>query len=185
MRKLTAQMMITLDGFFEGPHHEIDWHVVDGEFNDYAWGVLNSVDLLLFGRLTYELMAAYWPSADALKEDPVTARLMNEHEKVVFSKTLKQVAWQNTRLVSTDIVSEVKRLKNQPGKDMVIFGSSDLCVPLVKANLIDEYHLLVNPVVLGSGKSLYAGLGQRLNLKLINTRQFSSGLIGLFYQPVV
>jgi dihydrofolate reductase len=183
MQKLVAQMMITLDGLFEGTHQEIDWHAVDDEFNEYAWELCRRVDTILFGRVTYELMASYWPSATALEQDPVTAGLMNNLNKVVFSQTLPGVDWQNSRLVKTDIVTEVRRLKALPGKDLAIFGSSDLCVPLIQANLIDEYHLLVNPVVLGGGKSLYAGLNKRLQLKLMRTKQFNSGLVGLFYQP--
>ena len=184
MRKLIFQMMVTLDGFFEGPQHEIDWHVVDDEFNQYAWELCGGLDTLLFGRLTYELMAAFWPSPQALKDDPVTAGWMNTLNKVVFSRTLNSVSWQNTRLVKTDPVAEVTRMKTIPGKDLAIFGSSDLSLPLAEADLIDEYRLFINPMILGSGKRLFNGLAHRLELKLDNTKLFKSGLVGLFYSPV-
>jgi dihydrofolate reductase len=184
MRKVNFQMLVSLDGFFEGPQHEIDWHTVDDEYNRYAWDICSHSDTLLFGRITYELMAAYWPSAQALKEDPITAGWMNRLDKVVFSHTLTSVDWQNTRLVTTDPVAEVARLKALPGKDITIFGSSDLSLSLIDANLIDEYILMINPVILGKGKRLFVGLDHRLELKLVGSKVFSSGLVGLFYQPV-
>jgi dihydrofolate reductase len=184
MRKVLFQMMVTLDGFFEGPHHEIDWHVVDDEFNQYAWEMCSRADTLVFGRVTYQLMADFWPSAQALRDDPVTADWMNRLDKVVFSHTLNKVSWQNTRLVKTDPVDEVARLKSLPGKNIAILGSSDLSLPLLKAGLIDEYRIMINPVVLGSGKRLFSGLEQRLNLKLTGTKVFHSGLVGLFYASI-
>ena len=184
MRKLIFQMMVTLDGFFEGPQHEIDWHVVDDEFNQYAWELCAGLDTLLFGRLTYELMAAFWPSPRALRDDPVTAKWMNALNKVVFSHSLNSIGWQNSRLAKTDAVAEVTRMKAMPGKGLAIFGSSDLSLPLAAAGLIDEYRLFINPVVLGSGKRLFSGLQGRLELKLDNTKLFKSGLVGLFYSPV-
>ena len=119
MRKVILQNMTTLDGFFEGPNREIDWHLVDAEFNHFAEEVLAAVDTLLFGRVTYQLMADYWPKPDGLRDDPVIAGWMNRLPKVVFSKTLKSVDWENSRLVNTDPAAEVARLKEQPGKDMI------------------------------------------------------------------
>jgi dihydrofolate reductase len=176
-------MMVTLDGFYEGPNREIDWHVVDDEFNTFAHALLARVDTLMFGRVTYQLMADFWPSKMALETDPVTAKFMNGLKKIVFSKTLKQVKWENTRLVNSDPVEFVTNLKNQPGKDLAIFGSSDLAIPLVQSNLIDEYWMLVNPIVLGNGKSLFKGLNERFNLKLVKTQIFHSGLVALIYEP--
>jgi len=184
MRKVIFQMLTTLDGFFEGKQREIDWHVVDQEYNDYIWSIFPALDMLLFGRVTYEMMAEFWSSAVALEEDPVTANWMNELPKVVFSRTLRQADWQNTRLIKTDPVAEVKRLKALSGKDMAILGSSDLALPLLEANLIDEYHLFVNPLLLGEGKRLFAGLSHRVHFKLLRTKVFASGLVGLFYQPL-
>ncbi len=183
MRKIIFQMMVSLDGYFEGPHHELDWHRVDGEFNDYATELLDSVDTLLFGRVTYQLMADYWPSAAAMTNDPVIAAKMNSLQKVVFSRTLERADWSNTRLVKEQAAEEILKLKQQPGRDLAIFGSSDLVVTLNDTDLVDEYRVFINPVVLGSGKTLLRGSKQRLDLRLISSRVFKSGLVLLCYQP--
>lgn len=182
MRKIILQNMISLDGYFEGPQREIDWHVVDEEFNEYAIDLLRHVDTLLFGRVTYELMAGYWPTAAAKHDDPFVAERMNNLEKVVFSASLEKAEWNNTRLVRGNLVEEVSKLKHQPGKDIAIFGSSDLAVRLIPAGLIDEYRLFVSPVLLGAGKTLFEGLDGRLNLKLVKNLAFKSGVVGLFYE---
>ncbi len=183
MRKLIFFMLTTLDGFFEGPNREIDWHNVDEEFNEFAINQLNEMDTLLFGRVTYQLMASYWPTEAAIRDDPVVADKMNNLPKIVFSRTLSSVEWQNTRLVKENVAEEILKLKQQPGKDMAIFGSSDLAVTLMKHGLIDEYRIMVNPVVLGSGKPLFKGLNDRLQLNLVKTRTFRSGNVLLYYKP--
>ncbi|TGK23193.1 dihydrofolate reductase [Leptospira yasudae] len=182
MKKVILQQMISLDGYFEGPQRSIDWHVVDKEFNEYAVDFLNSVDTLLFGRVTYELMAGYWTTADALRDDPIVAAKMNELRKVVYSKTLKKADWENTKLISSNLIEEIRALKNEPGKDIAIFGSSDLSVPLIEDGLIDELRIFVNPVLLGGGKPLFQGIHQRIKLKLTQTRTFRSGNVLLYYQ---
>ncbi|RHX94199.1 riboflavin biosynthesis protein RibD [Leptospira yasudae] len=182
MKKVILQQMISLDGYFEGPQRSIDWHVVDKEFNEYAVDFLNSVDTLLFGRVTYELMAGYWTTADALRDDPIVAAKMNELRKVVYSKTLKKADWNNTKLISSNLIEEIRALKNEPGKDIAIFGSSDLSVPLIDDGLIDELRIFVNPVLLGGGKPLFQGIQQRIKLKLTQTRTFRSGNVLLYYQ---
>ncbi len=183
MRKVIFAMLTSLDGFFEGPNREIDWHNVDKEFNEYAIDFLNSVDALLFGRVTYQLMASYWPTATAIENDPMVADKMNSLPKIVFSRTLDKVEWRNTRLVKENIAEEVSKLKQQPGKDLAIFGSSDLALTSIQHGLIDEYRIMVNPVVLGNGKSLFKGIRERLNLKLLKTQTFASGNVLLYYQP--
>jgi dihydrofolate reductase len=185
MRKVIFQMMISLDGYFEGPNREIDWHNVDDEFNDYATGTLKSVDTLLFGRVTYELMAGYWPTEMADSDDPVVAERMNTLEKIVFSKTLKKAEWENTTLVKKDIAETVEILKQKQGKDIAIFGSSDLALALLPSGLIDELRILINPVILGQGKTLFRGIDSRLYLKLLRTRIFRSGTVLLCYEPVM
>lgn len=183
MRKVIFQMMVTLDGYFEGTGREIDWHNVDAEFNDYAIDLLNNVDTLLFGRVTYQLMASYWPTPAAKMDDPIVAEKMNNLSKIVFSKTLDKVHWNNTRLVKENIAEEISNLKQQPGKDLAIFGSSDLALTFIQYGLIDEFRIFVNPVVLGDGKPLFKGLRDRLNLKLLRTRAFRSGNVLLCYEP--
>jgi dihydrofolate reductase len=155
---------------------------VDDEFNDYASDLLSSVDTLLFGRVTYQQMASYWPTPTAKMNDPVIAEKMNNLLKIVFSRTLAKAEWNNSRLVKENTVEEIAKLKRQPGKDMAIFGSSDLTVSLAESNLIDEYRIFVNPVVLGGGKPLLRGLKGRLGLNLIGTKVFKSGLVLLCYK---
>ena len=184
MRKLLFFMLTSLDGYFEGPESDINWHNVDEEFNEFAIEQLNSVDMLLFGRVTYEMMASYWPTPQAIKDDPIVAEKMNSLPKIVFSKTLSMAAWQNTRLIKDNFSAETSRLKQQPGKDMIIFGSSDLAVALIEYNLVDEFRIMVNPVVLGGGKTLFHGVQNKLELKLLKTRQFKSGNVLLYYAPI-
>lgn len=182
MRKLCMFNLITLDGYFEGPNREIEWHNVDDEFNEFAIDQLNTTDLLLFGRITYELMASYWPTETAVKNDPIVAGKMNILPKIVFSKTLTSVKWNNTRLVKENVAEVILKLKQQPGKDMFIFGSSGLSLTCIKHGLIDEYRIIVNPVVLGNGNPLFKGIDNRLYLKLIKTRKFKSGNVLLYYE---
>jgi dihydrofolate reductase len=184
MRKLFVFNLVTLDGYFEGPNREIDWHNVDAEFNEYAIDMLNSVDTLLFGRVTYELMASYWPTPDAIKNDPIVAEKMNTLPKIVFSKTLNKVGWNNTRLVKDVISKEIEKMKQVPGKDIVILGSGSIMSEFAQRGLIDEYRIMVNPIVLGDGKPLFKGIKDRLNLKLTKTRTFGNGNVLLYYQPV-
>jgi dihydrofolate reductase len=183
MRNVFLFMMVSLDGFFEGPNQNIDWHNVDNDFNDFAIKQLDEIGTLLFGRVTYQLMASYWPTPAALADDPIVAEKMNTIPKVVFSTTLDTVDWANTRLVRGDASAEVMKLKQQPGKDLAIFGSADLTTALLQAGLVDELRIMVNPVALGNGKPLFAGLRDRVNLKLVNSRVFDSGNVLLSYQP--
>jgi len=184
MRKILFFMLTSLDGYYEGPSHELDWHNVDEEFNDFSIEQLNSVDMLLFGRVTYEMMAEFWPSAHALEADPVVANLMNNKPKIVFSKTLANVEWQNTRLVRTNFTEEINQLKKLPGKDLIIFGSSDLAVTFLEAGLLDEIRILVNPIALGVGKPVFKGLQNRQHLELLKTRTFKSGNVLLYFKPI-
>jgi dihydrofolate reductase len=184
MRRVLFFVMVTLDGYFEGPNREIGWHNVDEEFNDFAIAQLNEVDTLLFGRVTYEMMASYWPTQQAIQDDPIVAEKMNSMQKIVFSKTLSDCRWQNSRLVKQQFAAEVTKLKQQPGKDLIIFGSSDLAVTFVDYGLLDEARIMVNPVVLGHGKSVLKGINDKLLLKLLRTRTFHSGNVLLVYEPM-
>ena len=172
--------MVSLDGYFEGINHSIDWHNVDEEFNQFAIEQLNLADILLFGRVTYELMAGYWPSATT--DDPVVASKMNTIPKIVFSHKLDTASWENTRLIKYNIQQEVTLLKKQPGKDLFIFGSGLLASSFREMNLIDEYRIMVNPVILGNGKPLFSNINQTLNLKLLQIKKFKSGNILLYYE---
>ena len=182
MRKVVFFNLISLDGYFEGPGRDINWHHVDEEFNEFAIQQTGEFGALLFGRVTYELMAGYWPTEAAKRDDPEIARLMNSLPKIVFSNTLDNAEWENTKLVRDNIVEEVTTLKEQPGKDIAIFGSSDLAVTFIDLGLIDELRIMINPVVLGDGKTLFSGIKSRLDLNLIKTRTFKSGNVLLYYE---
>ncbi len=183
MRKVFLFMMVSLDGYFEGPDHDLGWHNVDEEFNEFAIEQLNEVDALLFGRVTYQMMASFWPTQFAIENDPVVAGKMNSLPKLVFSTTLEQVDWENSRLVKERIAEEVSQLKQQEGGDLAIFGSAALATSFLHMGLLDELRLMVNPVVLGSGSSLFKGVHEKLNLKLLKTREFRSGNVLLYYEP--
>jgi dihydrofolate reductase len=182
MRKVIFFNLVSLDGYFEGPDRDINWHLVDDEFNEFAIQQTGEFGALLFGRVTYELMASYWPTEDAKRDDTAVAELMNRLPKIVFSKTLKKVEWENTRLVNNNFVEVVTKLKHESGKDIAIFGSSDLAVTLIEHGLIDELRIMVNPIFLGAGKPLLQGIKTKLSLKLLKTRTFKTGNVLLYYE---
>jgi dihydrofolate reductase len=183
MSKIILFNLMTLDGFFEGPNREIDWHNVDNEFNEFAIEQLNNASVLIFGRITYELMAGYWPSPDALSNDPVVAEKMNSLPKIVFSKTLDKVEWNNTRLVKGDPGKECRKLKQMNDKDIFIFGSANLVSVLFNRGLIDEFRIMINPLILGQGNTLFKPARNRFPLRLIKTKTFKSGNVLLYYEP--
>ena len=179
MRKLFWQVSVTLDGFMEGPTRELDHTagVEDPDFDRYATEMLNSIDAMLLGRRTYQVFEGYWPSATG-----PDAERMNELAKVVFSKTLEKVEWNNSRLVRENIAEEVGRLKDEPGKDLALFGSADLASTLIRLGLIDEYRIFVTPFVLGGGTPMFKGISDGIALKLLNATTWSSGTVALFYE---
>ncbi len=183
MRKVFLFDFITLNGFFEGPNGDISWHNVDQEFHEFAINQLNETDTILFGRVTYQMMASYWPTETAIKNDPVVAGKMNSLPKIVFSKTLKNATWNNTRVINEDVTGEVEKLKQQSGKDIAILGSSNLTLTLIQAGLVDEFRIILNPVILGSGVQLFKGVNEKFKLKLLKTKRFKSGNVLLYYQP--
>jgi dihydrofolate reductase len=184
VRKVSVFNFVTLNGYFEGPKRDISWHRHGEEENEYAAEGLKSGATLLFGRVTYEMMASYWPTPDAIKNDPIVAAGMNNADKIVFSRTLKKAEWNNTRLVKDNIVEEIKKMKQLPGKDMTLLGSGSILTQFAEKGLIDEYQIMVDPVVLGDGTSIFKNTKHKLDLKLTRTRTFKSGVVLLCYQPV-
>ena len=183
MQKLSVFNLVTLDGYFSGEGGDISWHRRDAEFNKLTEELSGRGSTLLFGRVTYQLMASYWPSAAALQDDPVTAPRMNTAEKVVFSTTLEKADWNNTRLVKSDLLGEVKKLKAGYGKGLMILGSGQIVSQLADESLIDDYQILVNPVVIGKGRTMFDSVKKRLSLKLTNSRIFGNGNVLLTYAP--
>lgn len=183
MSKIFAFNMMTLDGYFEGPNHDIGWHNVDEEFNRFAVEQLEQIGTLVFGRTTYEMMAAYWPTPMAVADDPVVARLMNELPKIVVSRNLRQVEWGNTRILAARVKEELLGLKRSSTRDVAIFGSANLLKTLMPMDLVDEHRIMVNPIILGAGSPLFQINQGVLHLKLVRTRTFLNGNILLYYAP--
>ncbi len=185
MGRLIAFDNVTLDGYFAGANGDISWAKGhrDPEFNAFVAENAVGGGTLLFGRITYELMAGYWPTPLAAQNDPVVAERMNNLSKVVFSRTLDKASWNNTKLVKGDMAAEVRKMKKEPGKDMAILGSGSIVSQLAQEGLIDEYQIVVNPVALGKGRTMFDGLKEKLTLKLTKTRAFSGGNVLLFYEP--
>lgn len=177
--------MLSLDGYFEGPSGELDWHNVDQEFGEFSVSQLQNADCLIFGRKTYEMMESYWTTAGARKNDPVTTAFMNDLPKVVFSKKLNKTAWTNTRLCDgkvEEVINTLKASDRNPGKDLLLFGSADLATSLIERGLIDEFRIIINPVVLGGGVPFFRS-GAGPGMKLTGSRIFKSGNVLLCYEP--
>ncbi len=180
---------VSVDGYFAGPNGEIDWFVVDPELDKalHEMRQPNAVlpDTVLLGRVTYQLFESYWPKVAADPNAPKEARIiadeLNQMTKVVFSKTLKEVSWENTKLVKGDVTKEVGRLKQEKGSDILIFGSGTIVQQLTAGGLIDEYLFAVTPVILGVGKSLFSGV-KKLDFELLEARNFKSGNVLLHYR---
>ncbi len=186
MRQLVVFNNVTLDGYFTGANGDFSWAhsgAPDPEFEEFVAGNAAGDGELLFGRITYELMAGYWPTAMARDHDPAVAERMNALPKVVFSRTLKSAAWSNSRVAEGDLVPAVRVMKEASGGDMVILGSGSIVAQLAAAGLVDEYQLVVNPVVLGAGRTMFDGVGKRLNFALKRSRTFGGGKALLCYQP--
>ena len=182
MRKLYAFISSTLDGYYEGPNQEFDFWVADEEFERFSVEQLDEVDMIVFGRVTYEGMAAFWPTPEAREADPRVAERMNRIAKIVVSRTLEAADWENTTLIRDP--EELRPMKERPGADMAIFGSSKLTLGLLKLGLVDEVRVMVNPVAIGAGKSIFRGAPERISLRLERVRQFESGNLLLVYRPV-
>ena len=187
MRKLSVFNSVTLDGYFSGTNGDLSWAhdgSEDAEFNSFVADNAKGGGVLLFGRITYELMKSYWPKPEAKKNDPVVAERMSNLPKIVFSRTLGDPSWNNTTVVKGDLAAEVRRLKEAPGEGMVILGSGSIVSQLTTMGLIDEYQFVVTPVVLGKGKTMFDGIKEKLPLKLTKTRSFGNGKVFLRYLPV-
>jgi dihydrofolate reductase len=186
MRKVILSIQVTLDGFIEGPKGELDWMVMDEELWEYVNDLLSTVDTTLFGRVAYQGFANYWPAAATNPLSPKNeidfAHWIEKTPKIVFSKTLEKLEWKNSRLVKGNIVEEVAKMKQQPGKDLLMFGGAGIASTFMKLDLIDEYRIKVHPIILGKGIPLFKGIKDRMNLKLLKSKTFDSGVVGLYYK---
>jgi dihydrofolate reductase len=187
MRNLLAFMHVSLDGFVANPRGEMNWITIDDEIFKDAITLADNADTALFGRVTYQMMESYWPtvlsSESSTELELQHAKWMENTDKIVFSETLDKVEWKNTRLINKNIPQEIIRLKQHPGKKLMIFGSPRLTHSFMQWDLIDEYRININPVILGDGIPLFS-VPARVNLKLIATKNFSSGVVGLHYKTI-
>lgn len=184
MRKIVLMMSVSLDGFMEGPDRQIDWHMVDDELHSYFNERLRTMGAFLSGRVTHELMAGFWPTADS---DPSStgpmvefAGIWRDMPKIVFSRALERADW-NTLIMRDVVVEEIMALKAQPGGDLALSGA-DLAAAFMQHDLIDEYHLCVHPILIGRGKPLFRASDIKINLRLAETRTFGNGVVLLRYQ---
>lgn len=188
MRKLIVFNHISLDGYFVDANGTMYWAKTrkdDAEWNAFVAENASGDGPLLFGRKTYELMIQYWPTPMAKQHDAAIADRMNKLPKVVFSKTLEDVSWSNTRLVKSDLADEVRRMKEESGDGITILGSGTLVTQLSDAKLIDEYHVVINPVALGNGRTMFEEIKDKLEVTPVKSRTFGNGCVYLVYEPGV
>jgi len=177
-RRIILDLAVTLDGFIEGKNGEVDWCIMDSEmgFNQF----LNQIDTILYGRKSYDLWGRFTPDMKSTDSEKEFWQLVHSKEKYVFSRTRKGTD-DKAIFINDRILEEINRLKNKPGKDIWLYGGASLITTFIHLGLVDEFRLSVHPVVLGEGKPLFADIKQRMNLKTVNTRTFSSGVVQLIY----
>ena len=186
MRRLTVFNQQSLDGYFSSTGGDVSWTHPKGEdpeFAEFSANNARSGGVLVFGRTTYEMMASFWTMPVAAKQFPVLAEQMTKLPKIVFSRTITKPTWNNTTVMKGDVVAELRKLKSEPGADMAILGSGSIVAPLVQAGLIDQLGIMVIPVVLGAGRTMFAGVEIRLDFTLASTRSFRNGRVFSSYEP--
>jgi dihydrofolate reductase len=185
MRKLMVFNHTSLDGYFVGANGDSLWAHKNSDDPEYAaWmaGNASGESMFLFGRVTYEMMVSYWPTAQAKQQLPEVADTMNKSPKLVFSKTLDKVSWSNTKLLKGGLVPEVKKMKSESGPDILIFGSGTIISQLAQENLVDTYMIVLNPVVLGKGRTMFEGIKEMKDFNLTKTRAFKNGKVFLNFE---
>lgn len=187
MRKIIVTMWITLDGFIAGPNNDMSWIRVDDAMGRYEGDLVGAADTLMLGRVTYQSFAGAWPyvpdNPAASEGEKEYARQLNSMRKIVFSRTLEAAEWNNSTLYHEINPDDIAALKQESGKNIVIYGSASIVQALTARGLIDEYQLLVHPVILGGGKRLFGDGGDRADLRLVEAKTFDSGVVLLTYQP--
>ncbi|MBI3520195.1 MAG: dihydrofolate reductase family protein [Bacteroidetes bacterium] len=183
MSKLTSFTFITVNGFFKGQNEDTSWHPHGGEAAKFANDASSADNILLFGRKTFEMMASFWPSPMAAELFPIVAENMNKSQKIVCSNTLKETDWKNTTIMSGEIIEQIKQLKQSTTKNITILGSGSLLTQLSDARLIDNYTIMLDPIALGKGTSIFEGIKSNLELKLLSSRVFEKdGIVLLNYE---
>jgi dihydrofolate reductase len=183
MRTLSVFNNVSIDGYFTDETSDMSWaHDQDPEWNKFTASNAGGEAELVFGRKTYEMMARFWPTKEAAQTMPDVARGMNRMSKTVFSRTLRSADWENTRVARGDLATEIRRMKSEPGPGLLIMGSGEIVAQLTRAGLIDAYQLVVVPIVLGSGRTMFEGVTGKPRLKLTQTRTFSNGNVVMWYE---
>jgi dihydrofolate reductase len=186
MRKLIVFNQVSLDGYFVDARGDMSWahkDPADEEWNTFVAGNAGGDGALVFGRVTYELMASYWPTEPARRANPAVAQGMSAMPKIVFSRTLEGASWSNTTVIRKDAAVAMRALKRGKGPDMAILGSGRIVAALTRAGLIDEYQVVVSPLVLGAGRTMFAGVAKTVALRLTRTRSFGNGCVLMCYAP--
>jgi dihydrofolate reductase len=186
MQNLIVFNNVTVDGYFVDSNGSMGWahaQKQDDEWNAFVAENSKGNGTLLFGRVTYDLMASYWPTPMAAQQNPLVAARMNALSKIVFSRTMDKASWANTKLLKGDLADEVRNLKNQPGEGMAILGSGTIVTQLAQEGLIDEFQFVTNPLVLGKGRTMFEGIKDVLRLKLTKSRAFGNGCVVTWYEP--
>jgi dihydrofolate reductase len=183
LRTLASFIIISLDGFHQGPHGEFDFAIVNEEFREFAIRQLDDAETLGFGRATYEHMADFWPTDQAQTIDPEISSRMNNMPKLVFSATLEDATWSSSTVVGGEPIEHVPEIKAADGGEILVIGSAHLTTSLASAGLLDELRIMISPVVLGQGHSLFETLNERVSLTLLRVRQFNSGNVLITYRP--
>jgi Dihydrofolate reductase len=186
MRKLVLFMHTSLDGFVAGPNGEMDWIIVDDEIFEFVGNRVEEGDTALYGRVTYDMMEGYWPTAadqpNASKHDIDHSRWYMKANKIVMSRTMKGKVLPNTKIINDNLVADITSVKQEKGSDILIFGSPSAAHALLKENLIDEFWLFQNPILLGQGIPVFKNIPERFPLKLVKAHAFSNGVVCLNYQ---
>lgn len=183
MRTVYAYLLVSLDGYHAAPDDGLDWFTTDDELERYSAAQGEAIDTIVMGRRTFELMASYWPTPEAYRDDPVVAGFMNDLPKVVPSRTLSAHPWGPTEFVADDVVGRLRALKEAPGKDVAVFGSSTLVASLLPTSILDELRVVVQPVVLGAGRRFLDG-AEGTTLERLSLREFPTGSTLLTFRPV-
>lgn len=184
-RKIAVFNHVSLDGYFTDQNNDMSWAhrpSDDREWNSFVENNAGGGGVLLFGRVTYEMMAGFWPTAMAAQQMPVVAEGMNKRQKYVVSKTMDKANWENTTVLKGDLVEKVKKLKEEDGETIVILGSGSVIAQLTDAGLIDEYQVVVNPVIIGKGRTMFENVSHKINLRLTNSRTFKNGNVLLSFE---
>jgi dihydrofolate reductase len=190
MRKIVATEFYTIDGLMSDPKDQMDWVTAtfSKDMGEYEKSMYDTSDTLLLGRVTYKIFESYWPTAEtnpaAFQGDSEMALIINNIRKIVFSKSLEKLTWSNSELFTDIMPGEINKLKEQPGQDILVVGSASIVQQLTNLGLIDEYHLLIHPVILGMGKPLFTNINEKHELELSEAKTFKNGVVLLRYQPI-